>query len=194
VGSIEVVLTKMVGAQMAQFYNLPYLTGGADGDANCLDEQNGIEKIMTLLGGLISETDITINLGMFGSAFTVSFEQLVIDNEMGGMLFRLLRGIDVTPETLAIDLIDKVGPEGQYLAEMHTLEFLRKGEHWEPQIFNRGSYENWQREGSLNIIEKAKKKADEIIQSHKPQNLKENIQAKLNDTIRNFEKKVSSAI
>lgn len=190
-GSPETVLLRIAGAQMAKFYNIPYLTSGSDSDSHCLDEQNALEKVMTLLGGLISRTDVTINLGMFAAGLTVSFEQLVLDNEMGGMLLRLVRGICICPETIATDLIEKVGPRGQFITEQHTLERLRTGEHWETRVFNRSSYENWQKAGSPDVVERARKTAEEIIQSHQPEKLNASVQVELEEIIKDFERAAS---
>lgn len=187
-GSPETVLLRIAGAQMAKSYDIPYLTSGGDSDSHCLDEQNAWEKSIGLLGGLVSGADLIINSGMFATGLTVSFEQLVLDNEMAGMLFRFLRGINVSQETIATDLIKKVGPKGHFLCEDHTLKYLRIGEHWEPHVSNRSIYANWKKEGGQDVVERARKIARAIIHSHQPEKLNKEIQTELEKIIKNFER------
>jgi hypothetical protein len=111
-----------------------------------MDEQLSWEKFATTWGSFLGQADLIVNGGMFSTGLTVSFEQLVIDNEIFSYIKRLSRGILVDEDTLALDIIERVGPKGDYLGEEHTLHHLKSGEHWEPLISTREIYENWQRD------------------------------------------------
>jgi len=95
-----------------------------------------------------------------------SIEQLVIDNEMYSMIARFLEGITVDEETLAADLIKKIGPiPSTYLREPHTRKWFRK-EHFLTTLNYRLPYERWVRDGSKDVATRAKERAKEILRTH----------------------------
>ncbi|RLG40761.1 MAG: hypothetical protein DRO05_05565 [Thermoproteota archaeon] len=110
---------------MAHFYRLPIYATGEMTDSKVPDIQAGYEKAMiSLLVGLSGANLIHDAAGFLESALTYSYEQLVIDNEIPGMCNRAIRGIEVNDETLALDVIEKVGPGGHYLTQKHTLKHV----------------------------------------------------------------------
>jgi trimethylamine--corrinoid protein Co-methyltransferase len=115
-----------------------------------------------------------------------SFELAVVDNEIYGMLERFLRGPDVNKDTLAFDVIKEVGPEGQFLSHDHTLAFFRK-EMYFPRLFDRQSEDAWLSDGGINIFDKAREKAKEIIRTHKVEPLSAGQQASLSSIINEAE-------
>ena len=92
-------------------------------------------------------------------------------------------------ETLAKDLIDKVGPGGQFLKEIHTHRYL-KSEHITEVISNRCSYNQWTERGGLDIVHVAKGKAKEILREHKPNRLDEETSSKIREIIKKYDKKL----
>ena len=189
IGSPETSLLRIAGAQLARFYHVPSHTIGLDSDSHHLDEQNAWEKILTLLSALSSGVNLVVNAGMFATGLTVSLEQLVIDDELTGMLRRFLEGIRVSSETIATDVIAQVGPGGDFLCQPHTLKYLRGREHWQPSLSNRKRYESWQREGGLSLVERAREKVNEILEGPQPPALDEKVKKKLTSIIEEFERK-----
>lgn len=189
VASPETSLLRIAGTGLARFYHIPSHTIGPDSDSHFLDEQNAWEKTLTLLSALSSGVDLVVNAGMFATGLTVSFEQLVIDNEITGIIRRFLEGIKVSSETIAADVIAKVGPAGEFLCEPHTLKYLRSGEHWQPILSNRKRYESWQQAGGLSLLKRARKRVDEILSSYHPPTLDEKIKEKLSSIIDEFERR-----
>ena len=189
IGSPETSILRVAGTGLARFYHIPSHTIGPDSDSHFLDEQNAWEKTLSLLGALSSGVDLVVNAGMFATGLTVSFEQLVIDNEIAGTIRRFLQGIEVSPETIAADLIAKVGPGGEFLCEAHTLKYLRSKEHWQPSLSNRKRYEIWQQAGGLSLLERARKRVDEILSSHQPPTLDEKTRERLSSIIDEFERR-----
>jgi trimethylamine--corrinoid protein Co-methyltransferase len=116
---------------------------------------------------------------------------MVIDNEIFGLLTRLRQGINVSEKTMALDIIKKVGPNGTYIDIEHTIKELRTGEHWEPIVTNRESYENWINMGSPAIEEIAKEKAEDILNTHAVEQLDSNIQNEIKSIIKNFESRLA---
>lgn len=185
--SPETCVLRIAGAQMASFYNLPYHSVGPESDAHLLDEQNAWERALTTYVCLNTGVDFLADVGMFESALTVSLEQLVIDDEILGYIRRVLRGIEVSPETLAVEVIQKVGPRNNFLTEDHTLRYLRTDEHWQPNLTCRIPREKWAKKGKRSIVEQAKERVQDILISHKVPPLDDGIRAELARIVKEYE-------
>jgi len=187
IASPETIALRVAHAQMARFYGLPVHCIAPDSDAQCHDEQMAWEKLITFFAALNSGANILINCGMFSTGLIASYEQLVMDDEMLGFLLRVIEGIDVNAETLAADLIEKVGPRGHFLNQMHTLKHIRT-EYWLPELSNRARYDNWLRTGGKDISTKSKEKALRYLKEHKPPELEPEKRKKIKEIIEKFEK------
>jgi len=162
-GSIEMGLINAAGAQMAQFYQLPFYATGGMTDSKVLDAQSGYESALTnLLCALAGANFIHDAAGLMEFAMTVCYEKFVIDNEILGMVMRAVEGIKVTDETLAFDVIKQVGPGGNFVTAKHTRRFMRS-EHYQTALSDRNSREEWEAEGKKTTWEKAGKIARQII-------------------------------
>jgi len=188
--SPESSLLTIAGKQLAKFYKIPVFSCGFESDAPCLDIQVGWEKATSGFAALYSGVDLIPDFGFTNTCLTASNEQLVIDDEILGILRRIERGIEVSPETIAVDVINKVGPQGNYLMEGHTLKYLRTGEHWEPIVSNHLNYETWIKQGAPDARENAKKRAKEILRTHIPKPLDENKQKEIELILKKFESEV----
>jgi trimethylamine--corrinoid protein Co-methyltransferase len=113
----------------------------------------------------------------------MSPEMLIIDDEIVEHALRIARGIQVNDYTLAVDVIRKVGPGGNFLAERHTLDNLLK-ELLAPRISNRETYETWQRNGSKSVVDVSKEKIKGILEKHKPTALEKDVQMKIEKTMK----------
>ncbi len=165
-GSVEMGLINAAGAQMAQFYKLPFYATGGMTDSKVLDAQSGYESALTsLLCALAGANFIHDAAGLMEFALTACYEKYVIDNEILGMVMRAVEGIRVDDDTLAFDLIKKVGPGGNFITAKHTRRFMRK-EHYEPSLSDRDSREEWEDEGAKTTWERAAEKVRTIIDSH----------------------------
>jgi trimethylamine--corrinoid protein Co-methyltransferase len=162
-GSVEMGLINAAGAQMAQFYKLPFYATGGMTDSKVLDAQSGYESAITsLLCALAGANFIHDAAGLMEFALTVSYEKYVIDNEILGMVMRAVEGIKVNEDTLAFDLIKDVGPGGNFVTAKHTRRFMRS-EHYEPSLSNRDSREDWEARGGKTTWERAAEKVKEIM-------------------------------
>jgi len=188
--SPESSLLKIAGKQLAEFYKIPAFSTGFNSDAPCLDIQDGWENAISGFAVLYSEMDLIADFGLTNTCLIASNEELVINNEILGILRRIKRGIDVSPETIAMDVIHKVGPKGNYLMEEHTLKYLRTGEHWEPIISNHLNYETWIKKGALDARKNAKERAKQILKIHTPKSLDESKQKEIKLILKKFESEV----
>ena len=162
-GSVEMGLINAAGAQMAQFYRLPFYATGGMTDSKTIDAQSGYESALTgLLCALSGANFIHDAAGLMEFAMTVSYEKYVIDNEILGMVMRAVEGIKVNDDTLALDLIKQVGPGGNFVAARHTRHFMRS-EHYQPTLSDRNSQEEWLAKGGKATWERASKIVKEIL-------------------------------
>jgi trimethylamine--corrinoid protein Co-methyltransferase len=165
-GSVEMGLLNAAGAQMAQFYQLPFYATGGMTDAKVLDAQSGYESAITnLLCALAGANFIHDAAGLMEFALTACYEKFVIDNEILGMVMRAVDGIKVNDDTLAFDLIKEVGPGGNFVAAKHTRRFMRS-EQYQPFLSDRNSREEWEAEGGKAIWQKAGEIAQRLIAEH----------------------------
>lgn len=166
IGSPENALIVTAVTQLARFYGLPSRGGGALTDAHSPDARAGYESMQNLLTAVNSGADFVLHAaGILGSFISFSFEKFAIDDEMCGMVRRYRRGITVTPDTLAYEVIAKVGPGGNYLMEPHTLERFRT-EFWQPTKGDRIGIEGWIAAGRPDGVSRAEKRWKNLLAEH----------------------------
>ncbi|MCF7855836.1 MAG: trimethylamine methyltransferase family protein [Candidatus Pacebacteria bacterium] len=163
VGSIETSVCRIAGAQLARFYGVPSHTTAPNSDNHAHDEQNAWEKTFSLMAAVGADNDLIVNCGMFACGMTCSDEQLLMDAEIAGMCRRMAAGVEVTPETIAAELIKRIGPQGEtYLTQDHTLERLRSAEFLGPDLAVRGPFSSWQAAGSRDTAALARERAAKL--------------------------------
>lgn len=183
-GAIELGILAAACAQLAQYYNFPYYAWGGLTDSKIPDIQAGYEKGMTLVMAALAGANYIHNAaGMLESTTTVAYEQYVIDNEIIGMAMRALQGIEVNEDTLALKVIDKVGPGGNYLAETHTVKHMRS-ELFFPKVSDRSLREEWISKGGKDARERAREIAKNILAEHKPLPIPSDIDKKIRSKIK----------
>ena len=166
IGSPEMAINAAATAQMARHYRLPVRGGGAVCDAKSPDAQASYESMMNLLMARLSGINFVLHsAGILESFNCMSYEKFIIDDEMCGMVKRIKRGYEVTPDTLALDVIKEVGPGGQYLDKDHTFDHFRT-EFYQPQLSNRDDFVSWQANASPQCMETANKKYKEILETY----------------------------
>lgn len=132
-----------------------------------IDAQIGHEKTMTAMLPALTGSNIIYGMGMLEMGMTMSYEQLLIDQEIVRMIRRVLQGIPVNKETIALDVIQKVGPAGNYLSERHTLKYMRQ-ELSTTKLINRRMRDHWMNEGGKDMARRANDQAIEILENYKP--------------------------
>ena len=159
VGSTETTICRIAGAQLARFYRVPSHTTAPNSDNHSPDEQNAWEKTFSQFCAVAAGNDLIVNCGMFATGMTCSHEQLIIDEEISAMSRRIVTGIKVNRDTIALDLIKEVGPHGEtYLTKKHTLRWLRSDEYLTPRVSVRGPRASWELTGSKDTYQLARDK------------------------------------
>ena len=162
--SIEASLINVATAQMARFYGIPSRGTAGTSDAHSLDMQAGFEAGIGLLIASLAGLDYIHSVGLLSSTLVVSLEKLVIDEEIIGMISRFRRGVIVNESTLAIDIINKVGPGGNYLKEKHTVDHYMS-ETFFPLLTCRDALQSWIDKGSKDISKTASQRVHHILDS-----------------------------
>jgi trimethylamine--corrinoid protein Co-methyltransferase len=157
-----------IEAEMAHFYGLP-MFGIVGTNAKVVDQQAALETAISLQQATLSGANIIHDLGYLESGLTGSLALFVIAHELIGRFQHSLRAVEVSDETLALDLIDEVGPVGSFLDSEHTRRHYR--ECWYPQtpeLLERYKYAGWVAQGSTTLLERASARVEEILATHQP--------------------------
>lgn len=168
-GSGEEALLSSAAVQMGRYYDLPNSVAAGMTDSKIPDVQHGFEKGITLvLAAMAGANRVCEASGMMGSLMGCSFESLVIDNEILGMVLRATRGIEVNDETLSIDVIkESVIDPGHFLGHDQTLSYIET-EYFYPKLSDRRPSTTWEQDGSLDLYERSRGIVKEILESHNP--------------------------
>jgi len=168
-GGPEVGLFNVATAQLARYYNLPSRGTGGNTDSKAVDIQAGIETSSTLLMAALAGMNFIYDAaGSLDGSLAMSLEKIVIDNDACGMVSRILDGIDVTKDTLAVDEIVRAGPFASFLGTPFTLATFRK-EHFIPTLMDRRSRDAWEKSGAKDLPTVAKERARRILKEHQPE-------------------------
>jgi trimethylamine--corrinoid protein Co-methyltransferase len=187
----EFPLAASAGAQLARFYGIPTwghagLTHSRDVDAQAVGE--AVFNIMTTA---FSGQNLVHDLGFMDTALTYSPEMLVICNDIVGKVKRFLRGIEVNDETIAFDVISRIGVGNSYLHDPHTLSHI-KSELYVSKLVVREEYGKWVEKGRVSMIKKVQEETKSILQKHKPSALEPHVSKHLDSVISEVEKTSTS--
>ena len=166
-GAPELSLMMAGITELAHYAGLPLWQTGGCTDSKTLDEQAALEGSLSVFFSALSGGDLCHDVGYTESGLTGSIMQTVMMDEAIGYARRITRGIEVTEETLAVDVIHDVGPDGHYLREPHTRRHFRT-EFWYPTLSDRRNFEEWEMMGGTTMGERTVTRAQEIVASHEP--------------------------
>jgi trimethylamine--corrinoid protein Co-methyltransferase len=171
-GSAELALMNAASAQMSHFYGLPVYSSSALTDSKIPDVQAGYEKGLTTATVALSGAQYNHHsAGMLESMLAVAYEQYVIDDDINGQTMRLVRGLEVTEETLSLDVIHEVcNGEGHYLGHPQTLA-LMNSEFYYPHSSDRATRADWETAGKIDMRERARQTAINTLTHYFPQTI-----------------------
>jgi len=187
-GSPELRLTNTAFADIYHYYKIP-MWSIVGTDAHVLDQQAAMEHAFGTLLAALDGANLIHDIGYLGQGLLGNPAAIVMCDEIISYVKRIMRGFEINEETLGLDIIKKIGPGGNFLAERHTLKHFRK-ELWMPKYANRENPDSWKDKGSIIYEEKVIKKAKEILQKHKPLPLSKDIINKLRDIAEEAENKL----
>jgi trimethylamine--corrinoid protein Co-methyltransferase len=193
-GSPEAPLMDAAIAQMCDFYKIPFGYGsGGSADSSVPDQQSGIERVFTILFAALAGVDVIHHAagGLLGGSMVSSYEEMIIANEICNMINRGLRGIRVTDDTVAVDVIREVGPGGTYLDTDHTLHHFREELFLSNLLDRRSHNERGENEPSLMPL-RAKELAKHILENHVVPGFTPYVEERIHLILDQVAKKVSS--
>ena len=188
IGAVEMGLINVASAQIAHFYDIPCRGTASATDSKLLDIQAGYEKALVLTMAALGGVNKIFYPGTMEGALTISKESLVIDDEIIGGLYRVLEGVDVNEMTLALNVIDAVGPGGHFLNQRHTMQFLER-EQFIPPLGDRQTRERWEEAGSKGVADHAHERVERILAEHQVDPLDADVEAELEHIVREVEER-----
>ena len=166
IGSPEDALFSLVNGQLAKYYNIPCRISGALSDSKCVDAQAGYESMLTLLMAQMAGGNFILHAaGIIETYNCISFEKLMIDDEIIGMVKRINKGVPVKDDTLALDAIRDVGPQGSFVSHEHTFENCRDA-FYMPVISDRDNYVTWGNNGGLTAEQRANRRWKKMLSEY----------------------------
>lgn len=161
-------------AALPDYYGLPRWGLAGCSDSKVADGQAAIEAALTLLVDVLNGANLIHDVGYLEGGLSGSLEMLVICDETIGWIKRLMEGLEINDETLALELTEEIGPDGQFMDTEHTYRHFR--EDWYPELMDRRTYEDWAAKGANTLRERANQTVAEILESHKPPSLPADIE------------------
>lgn len=176
-GAPEFQLARVMAAEMGRFYQLPVWGYAAHSDSAVLDEQAAIDAQFSIQTALLAKTNLNHDVGYLEAGLAASPEAMVLANELIAMNRVFARGVRFDDEALALDVIQEVGPGGQFLSHSHTMAHWR--ELWLPTLIERRRLEPWLEKGGKAMRERVREATVAILDEHQPQPLPASIEAEI---------------
>jgi trimethylamine--corrinoid protein Co-methyltransferase len=163
-GSPEMALLSAAYTDITKWLGVPeYETAGCS-DVKIFDEQAAMEATINIATAALIGGNMIHDVGYIEQGLTSSMDLMVASNEIIDMVKRILRGIPVTDETMALDVMDTVGPGGHYLEHDHTYDRF-KTEIWRPKLLDRQNWDNWTATGSKRFGERVHDRVIELLET-----------------------------
>jgi trimethylamine--corrinoid protein Co-methyltransferase len=178
-GAIEGGLLGAAAVEMAGHYGLPVEASGIGTDHHVPGIQTAYERAMNGLLPTLAWPDILVGCGLMGGSMVFSFEQLLIDTEIFRMYKRAHSGIATSEDDWLEDVISRVGPGGDFLAEASTVASLRGDQWYISQLGQHDTFEKWEAIGKPTLLEQARHKVEQILATHQPLPLGEEVEREL---------------
>jgi trimethylamine--corrinoid protein Co-methyltransferase len=185
VGAYAAPESRVMFMEMVHYHGLPMFGLGGASDSKLPDEQAAAEAALSLLTETLAGSHMVHDVGYLASGMLASYEQVVICDELINWVRRFVEGVVVDDETLALDLIDRLGPDGDYVSADHTLDHFR--EDYYPAILDRQNIDRWEKKGRKTLRERAVERAREILVEHEPEPLPGDLAAELDRIVEEAE-------
>ncbi len=177
VGNYVLADEQGIPTEMGKHYNLPVFGLGGSTDSKILDQQAGFEATISLTTALLHGANIVHDVGFMDSGLQASLQLMTVCDDFIGFLRAATAGVVVNDETLALDVIEELGPTGDYLSHDHTMAHYR--EPYYSNLADKGVYAQWQNKGGMAMEARAAQSIDKILATHQPQPLPDDVQQAL---------------
>jgi trimethylamine--corrinoid protein Co-methyltransferase len=174
VGNYVLADEQGVPTSMGKYYDLPVFGLGGSTDSKIMDQQCGFEATLSLMTALLHGANIVHDVGFMDAGLQGSLQLIAMCNDILGFLRASTAGVVVNDETLALDVIDELGPTGSYLGHDHTLRHFKDAYY--SKLIDKNPFSVWQKRGSTSMEQRAAKMVDDILAKHTPQPLPDDVQ------------------
>ena len=174
VGNYVLADEQGVPTTMGKYYDLPVFGLGGSTDSKVMDQQCGFEATISLVTALLHGANIVHDIGFMDAGLQGSLQMIVICNEILGFLRAATAGVPVNDETLALDVIEELGPTGNYLGHEHTLRHFK--EPYYSKLIDKNPYSVWQKRGATTMEERAARQIEAILAKHQVESLSDETQ------------------
>jgi trimethylamine--corrinoid protein Co-methyltransferase len=188
VGNYVLADEQGVAASMGKYYDLPVFGLGGATDSKILDQQCAVEATLSLLISHLNGANIIHDCGFMDAGMQGSLQLMAIDNDLIGFIRAATKPVEISAETLALDLIDDLGPAGDYLSSDHTYNHFR--DPYYSVLADKRQYNDWLDQGGKSMEQRAAEQIDVILESHQPDPLPEVIQKDLRKIVEAEQKRV----
>ncbi len=185
-GAPEFMLDWCALAEMGHYYDLPIFGFAGVSDAKLFDQQAALEGALWMLLNALAGGNLIHDVGYIEAGLTASYDMIVAMDEVAGLVGRFMEGIEVTEETLALDVLDQVGPGGHFLEEDHTYRHFRR--NWLPRLLDRKPRDDWAAAGRLTLGDRTRTRVRKILETHHPDRLAPATLSQLTEIIQQAEK------
>lgn len=168
---------RVMLVENAHQYGLPIFGLTGCSDSKLPDQQAAAEAALSIMLESLAGAQLAHDVGYLDSGMTNSIEQVVICDEIIAYTRHFRQEVEVNDETLALDVIQAVGPDGDFMSNKHTTRHYR--EDWYPTLFERRNYDGWLKAGGKTLRQKAQEKALDLLEHHKPEPLSPDVQAEV---------------
>ena len=175
--------------EMIHYMGLPMFSTAGATDSKAMDLQAAIEPTISIHSAMLSDANLVHDVGFLESAMTGSIFQLVLTNEAIGMSRRISHGIEVNSDSMAVDEICSVGPEGDFSQLDHTKRWSEK--YWKSDLLDRKSYEDWKASGGTTFQDRIIKRTQEIVKNHEPPEVKKEVKEEIDAIMARAEERIS---
>jgi trimethylamine--corrinoid protein Co-methyltransferase len=172
---------RVMLVELAHHYGLPIFGLTGCSDSKLPDEQAAAEAAFSILLETLAGAQMAHDVGYLEGGMCNSIEQIVICDELIAYTKQFMQGLEINDETLALDLIDEVGPDGDFLSSAHTLKHFRRD--WYPKLFDRRNYEEWQAGGGKTLRQRARERALDLLETHKPEPLPADVLQQIDEIV-----------
>jgi trimethylamine--corrinoid protein Co-methyltransferase len=180
-GAPEFQLARVAVAEMGRFYGLPTWGYAGHSDSCTMDEQAAADAMLSVFVALLAGHNLVHDVGYLEAGLTTSPEMIVFTAEIISMLRVFTGGVSLDAESLALDVINEVGPGGDFLAAPHTLKHFR--ELWQPTLFDRRRASDWSAAGSKSLGQRLRERTVALVEDHEPEPLPDAVQQEVADIL-----------
>jgi trimethylamine---corrinoid protein Co-methyltransferase len=182
----EYYMAYMAMIEMSHHVNLPSWGYAGTSDAQIPDGQATFEAGLLTFMSAMAGANLNHDVGYLDFGRTGSLEMIVIVDEMIDMIRRMKKGIPINDEMMALNVIEEIGPTGEFLSHDHTFRHLRSTQ-WRPKLTSRSGYEEWEASGKTSLLVRARTKLDTILNTHHPEPVPEKLKQEIQSLTEHYQ-------